>query len=387
LWNTFIHTPELLYHNDFLIQYTAGQILQKFGGHFLYNPDIQLSIQQQIIPENKSDLVLLPFNHPPILAPLFSIISKLPFLPAYITWICIQLFLLALCLWIIKSKWINGTQGLQKQFVYLLSLILFYPIFISILKGQDSIVVFFAVVIWITAIVQRQYILAGIFLAFCLLRPQIALVLAVPFLFIQSKVWWSFVITAGLMVFCSLALVGFTGVFDYIAILSATAQNSQYIMNQEATVNFIGLLIRLFPEANPSLIQGIGWIYYFLAIIVLSVIFKKAWHQYMLTQNRSHLLWAIALLILVAVFFSPYLHYHDLLLLLIPIIILSYWLLPAEEISMASVALPITSISLILLFSDMLPGHWRFLGEYLLLTYILLALINIHTINKRADEW
>lgn len=75
-------------------------------------------------------------------------------------------------------------------------------------------------------------------------RPQIAVILAVPFLFNRRRVWWWFCGGAAFLALYSLALVRFEGVRDFISLLRISAIGQGFGMNQNAMFNFTGMVLR-----------------------------------------------------------------------------------------------------------------------------------------------
>ncbi len=140
-------------------------------------------------------------------------------------------------------------------------------------------------------------------------RPQIAVILAVPFLFNRRRVWWWFCGGAAFLALYSLALVRFEGVRDFISLLRISAIGQGFGMNQNAMFNFTGMVLRLLPHADIDAVHVAAWGLFLAAVIGLSVWWKSSpeihYHQ-------------IVLAVAICVFTTPHLHYHDLALLLIP---------------------------------------------------------------------
>ncbi len=152
--------------------------------------------------------------------------------------------------------------------------------------------------------------MAGIGLALTTIRPQIALLLAIPFLFKQRRVWWWFLAGSAVLVVFSILLVGITGVGTLLHILTISAGGTGYKINEIAMMNFIGLLDRLAPGISPGAARLMGWIVYAAAIVLACIIWIRS-------KNIGEK--QIGTAVLIAIISAPHLHYHDLVLLLIPI--------------------------------------------------------------------
>jgi hypothetical protein len=112
-------------------------------------------------------------------------------------------------------------------------------------------------------------------------------------------------------------------------------------------VNFIGLLWRLAPNLGGNFIHLSGWLVYGIASIGVSVMWARS-HK--ITEKQ------IGTAVILAVFAVPHLHYHDLTLLLVPLVMIMV-LLEREGIWDARNAglLPLI-LSLVLLLGSLVPA-------------------------------
>jgi hypothetical protein len=154
--------------------------------------------------------------------------------------------------------------------------------------------------------------------------------------------------------------VGWTGVQDYLHILTLSAGGEGYGMAESAMFNFTGLLLRLAPQLSLDLVHAIGWGLFAAALAGLCVLwaFSKS------IGNRH-----IALALTLSLFAAPHLHYHDLALLAISLIGLGIAMVAAGRLTAWRAAtLPIV-VSVILLFSEFWEPA-RFTVPYLLMAGI-----------------
>jgi hypothetical protein len=306
LWVKMISNPAERSGADFITFYTAGRI--SLTGKFaeVYVPQAQQAIEEGVLGFSITAEELNPFVHPPFILPVLALIALLPYVWAFHLW---ALFLLVLyfasAIFLIRTV----LHARERRMLFA-SVVLFFPAFVSILNGQDSALLLLGASLWLYGLLSKDDRLAGIGLALTTIRPHIALLLAVPFLFKQWKVWWWFLAgAAGLAVF-SVLLIGIRGTGNFLRILSISASGEGYKINEFAMLNFIGLLRRLVPGISSESTRLIGWIVYALAFVFLCLVWARSDK---IGEKQA------GLAVLVALFAAPHLHYHDLVLLLIPI--------------------------------------------------------------------
>ena len=338
LWSRMILFPAVSRPSDFSIFYTAGRIAA--SGHIsqVFNLQSQLAVQEKLLGSTFPITQVLPFNHPPLLVPLLQLISTQDYMASYWRWVLIMVCFLVAAMLVINQllravQWDKGSRSL-----YILCCVMFYPIFVGLLKGQDTAFLLLGVVIWFYGLVTRKDALAGLGLALTVIRPQIALVLAVPFLFNGRRVWWWFLAGAVILGIYSLALVRLEGLRDFINLLKISAVGQGFGMDQNAMFNFTGMALRLFPRVNINIVHIAAWGLFLAAAIGLSILWKVSPE----IQYR-HIVLAVA----VSIFAAPHLHYHDLILLLVPIIGLMIVLVKAGRLKAIGAAALTVLISVV----------------------------------------
>jgi len=118
----------------------------------------------------------------------------------------------------------HGFSARNSIFV-IVSISLFYPLFIGLLKGQDSALLFLGMTILYYGIDQQKNSLAGFGLALITIRPQLAILLGIPFIFKRQRVFGYFLVFGGCLVLYSFLLVGLPGFQDFIQLLIKSAQS------------------------------------------------------------------------------------------------------------------------------------------------------------------
>jgi hypothetical protein len=363
LWINYFHSSDLLRESDFLAFYSAGKISNDYGNDQIYNLDLEHQVQEKVVGLNFSKQNTLTFNHPPILLPFLKILACFNYETAYLL-NSLLLFLISLaCIpFFIKSfKSVNASK--MSIWMIILGVILFEPLFISILKGQDTALFFLGLSIWFTGLIRGDDRQAGIGLALTTIRPQISILLVFPHLFRKPKVFAWYTLGACLLVVYSYLLVGNQGISDYLHLLQVSNTGQGFGLNQTAMFNFSGLLLRSFPNINPTLHNSLKWGMYFFSMIASVILWKRS-----SKISYSQVLY----LVIASLFFSPHLHYHDLAVLSIPILCVLIIFIEAKIIQNNKAGLCILLISTILLISEIFDPL-RFVIPYTLLAFLFVA--------------
>jgi len=291
---------------DYLAHYSAGYIIRYVSPERLYDLDLQRHIQETIASSDRVAHYYY-YNHPPLLAGILGWVTTKDYDASYFRWgliliifystsLGLLVYLMRRFQWQTEELWILGISGL-----------LFTPAFIACLKGQDSTFLLLGVSLWTFGLLTARDRVAGLGLALAAIRPQVALVLALPFLFKRRIVWWWFLAwSLILLVYCYL-LVGVQGLEGFAQVLLFSGQSRG--IDVDKMVTLMGAILRLFPDIDPRLFQIIGYGSYGLSILFLCLLWAR---------SRAIELQHVGLAILFSMAFSPHMHNHDLSLLLIP---------------------------------------------------------------------
>ena len=348
---------------DFIAFYAAGRIAQNEGPGHVYDLDLQRHYEEQVVgfailPEHIS-----PYLHPPFVVPIAQLVSGDNFIFSFILWNLVMLaFLVGGTIPLLSLFW-EGLDRKEKM-ILLASILLFYPSFVSLINGQDSAILYLGGCLWLVGLLKKKDWLAGLGLTIMAVRPHIALPLALPFLFRRREVWWWFLLDACLLGGLTLAYAGVQGTAGFLQILLVSGGGVNYHTGEINMLNLIGLLERLLPAVSPNHIRWFGWGAYAASLISLCVLWAR---RQQLGEKE------FSLAVLLSLFTAPHFHFHDFVLLIVPIACLMLTLrrelyMPAKN----AVLLPLI-ISLALLFSY----FTKFLKDsisYIVMLFLLLAL-------------
>lgn len=363
LWVSYVRDPQVLAEADFRAFYAAGRIARQEGFGQVYDLTLERRFQAEVAGRPLTDEELLTYNHPPFLLPVLWLLARLDYPVAYIGY-CLVQSLLAVAGLPFLFRLLRARNWPRLQiWVLLVGVLLFQPLFISILKGQDTAFYLLGEILWLCGLLRDDDRMAGLGLSLTLIRPQIAVVLAIPFLFKRRKVFWWFCAGAAALGLLSLVMIGPTGVRDYLRILTISMGGQEYGLNQSAMFNFTGLALRLFPQIDPIVIRWLAWGLFAAAMVGLSVLWKVS-----PAIRIRHL----GLAVVTSLFVAPHLHYHELTLLLLPILGLAIILVEAGVLRPEkSMYLPV-AFSLLLLLGDISPA--RFVIPYLVMAFLVVGL-------------
>ena len=311
--------------SDYRAQYTGATLIKQRYRENFYTLDTQYKVQKNLLPDLQIKY-LLPFFSPPPIAFILLPLSFFPFAQGYVIFGITLLFALFLTTYIAYCS-IHIPKKVQellqiKQIDILIIIALILPLWMSIINAQLSIIWTFIVLISYLLAKNNKPELSGLTLAFIVLKPHL---LRVPVLFLAIQKQWKILkgVCIGIctLFIFSFYLIGWKGIINYVGLLIHVSKNSElYGISLLEQPTLRGILHSLFTTYLSS--QFIDGVWIAGAVITISLALRY-WRRVNNTQIFD-LQWA--LMIIIMCFTSTHTHYHDLSLLLVPIIItLNYW--------------------------------------------------------------
>jgi len=199
---------------DFTIYYSAGMMVRRGLGQEIYNRVEQFKVQKEFAPDVTIRLDALPFNHPPFEALFFVPFAYFSYFPAFVLWDCLNVGILIAIPFLLRA---HVTELQQYPWpVWVLASLGFFPIFLSLLQGQDSILLLLLYTLAFVCLKKDAEALAGALLALGLFKPHLIL----PFVFLWlirsgKKSLYGFLSMAAALGLVSLAIVGARGFLSY----------------------------------------------------------------------------------------------------------------------------------------------------------------------------
>ncbi len=356
----YVQTPGKLEGADFLTYYSVGRVAAEHGLSHVYDLDLAAVAQAETAGVLPGTQEVLPPNHPPFLYPFLALLARLPYRGAYLVYALLLFLLAAASLPALGRALKQSGWPPMQVWVAAAGILLFEPFFMSALKGQDSALLLLGGLLWFSGFLRGDDRLSGLGLSLTLIRPQIALPLALPFLFQRRRVFGWFLLGAALLGLYSFLQVGRDGAMDYLHILTLSAGGEGYGMEEAAMFNFVGLLRRLAPGLDPQTVRAIGWGFYAAALFSLC-----AWWGFSKEIRLRHPALAVSL----TLFAVPHLHYHDLTLLLVPLLSAGVAGVTAGRLRVPRAAALPMAASLLLLFAELWDPA-RYTVSYLLMAFL-----------------
>jgi len=306
---------------DFTVFYTAGTILRQGLRHQLYDPHLQYRVQQTftggVIESRRGPL---PYIHPPLEAVVFLPLTLLPYRQAFVTWDLlniIALFAVATTL----RRHLNGLRAIP-PWEFVLGFLAFFPVFLCLLQGQDSILLLLLCTLGFSALKRESDFLAGGWFGLALFKFQLVIPLVLLIAFWKRKrAAGGFAVVACVWAILSLGLVGWEGMLAYPKyVLQIAKAPSLGAVPAELMPNLRGLLegwsFLLRPsDSIPAVLSG--------GVLIVSALLLG----YAAIQGsripREQVGLAFSLAVVVAVLTSWHTNAHDLCLLVLPIVLLA----------------------------------------------------------------
>jgi hypothetical protein len=318
-------------YSDFVSLYTAGEILKRGEANHLYDLHLQYEIQKQVAPAVSTRQSALPFVRPAFEAWVFWPLAHLPYEAAFVVWNlfnCACLILATLCL----RREIPGLNNVS-PLLLVASGLSYFPVFFTILQGQDSILLLLIYVVSYAALRRDRQFLAGITLGFGIFKFPLLIPFLIPFAVKKRvSVLFGFAVTSLALGTVTVATVG----------LSTAAYYPKYLLNIDKLAvgvnraqdmpnirGLLGTLLRGGLSREMSVLLLV-----LLSVLLLAYVIRR-W-SFDSDSERATFALGLALNVVATILVSYHCHAFDLSLLLLPIGLAAGTLLSKEPIAPAT---------------------------------------------------
>ena len=170
---------------DFTVFYTGGMVLRQGIGSQLYDPHTQYQVQQQFAGEINSRQGPLPYIHPPFEALFFLPLTLLPYHVAFVTWDVLNVIALFGVALLLRQN-LDGLHAVP-PWEFVLGFLAFFPVFATLLQGQDSILLLLLCALGFNALKRNSDFLAGGWFALGTFKFQLVIPLVLLLVFWKRK--------------------------------------------------------------------------------------------------------------------------------------------------------------------------------------------------------
>jgi len=189
LWLEMIASPVERTGADFIAFYAAGRVAENAGAARVYDPALQQAVEQDQVGFDLVPGQVLLYNHAPYLIPLLELVIDGNYVASFQRWALLLLALYAISTWVLAD--LAARKGFKRAGILLTAagVMTFFPLFVSLLNGQDTAFLVLGSCLWLAGLLLDRDPMAGLGLALTTVRPQITVLLAVPFLFRRQRVF------------------------------------------------------------------------------------------------------------------------------------------------------------------------------------------------------
>jgi len=306
-WANLLADPDQRTGSDFMGVYVFGRITQTIGIQHLYEIAEHQKIEEQVVGHPVTPIF---YTHLPFMAPIAAAIVSQDYLVSFKRWAVLLLLLNALNVALLASLVDLKRFTRENALILILGAFFFDPTVSGFMNGQDTAILLLGAALWVWGMFSKRYFLAGLGLSLTTVRPQAALLLAIPFLFRHRNVFWGFVLGSSILAGLSLWLLKMDGTLKFLDSLRYIESTIWVEPHSFDMPTISGIIRRNFTVTNPSLAKAFVWSCYLAGLAGFSL----WWYKSPEVDERH-----IGLISLAAIFLLPYAHYHELTLLLIPI--------------------------------------------------------------------
>ena len=377
-WLNLLADPDQRTGSDFMGVYVFGRITQTTGIQHLYEIAEHRRVEEQVVGHAVTPIF---YTHLPFMAPIAAAIVDQDYLSSFKRWALLLLFLNALNVGLLAKVVDLKHFTSENALILLLGAFFFDPTASGFMNGQDTAILLLGAATWVWGLFSKKYLLAGLGLSLTTVRPQAALLLAIPFFFQHRRVFWGFVLGSCVLAGLSLWLLKMDGTLKFLDSLRYIEATIWVEPHSFDMPTLSGMIRRNFTVTDPAPAKTFVWMCYLAGLVAFCI----WWHKSPEITEKH-----IGLLTMAAIFLLPYAHYHELTLLLIPIFCVIRMLQRQDTVQQFYLAVLPLLVSWLSLLGFIGSGVLKFPIIYsvmLVLAYLLLTsgriLQNVHRLSTQ----
>ena len=288
--------------SDFVIFYTAGKIARSSERYQCFDVAVQQNEFRRVLGATSMPEKMIYVRCMPVIFPLLMPFTLVSLSTAHVIWCCISLAVAVLGGFLMLRQ--IGGLGWNDCWLWLLGLGASFPVFMTLLTGQFSLLMLGLFEIYFWAWYRKRDFIAGTVLALTVFRPQYAVFWGLPALIGKRWKLLATCLCAELaVVSITAATIGFGNILYYPRFL--TQLETAASPNAQAMPCLRGLLNLFFPDASAL---RICVVIFTLTIILLGFIWLKVLKQ---NASASAPKWLMLIGTILALLVSPHSHLYD----------------------------------------------------------------------------
>jgi hypothetical protein len=306
---------------DFTAFYAAGQIVRQGQGNRLYDPREQWLVEQEFARDVAIRQGPLPYLRLPFEALVFLPLTLLSYPAAYVFWLLLNLGAVTAV-----ALFLRRQLGPLKEFpawLPILAALAFTPVFLTLLQGQDSMLLLLFYSLAYVDLREGADFRAGCWLGLGLIKPHLVFpFVAITFLRGKHKVAGGFLLVAVVLLLISLVVVGGSGFLRYPGYLWELEQHTERgLVQPRDNPNLRGLVEGFGSRVAPSAVI-IGLIAILSAGLIAWVCIRGRGGNNGASEGRiADLIFSQAVIVSLVVSYHAFA--YDLSLLLLPIFLMT----------------------------------------------------------------
>jgi hypothetical protein len=290
----------LAFASDFVRFYTAGKIALSDERYRCYDRTVQESEFRRVLGPTNVTPEVMHIQYVPVVFPLMAPFALVPIDTAHAIWCLVSLAVAAAggCLMLRQVRQL----GWNDCGLWLLAVVASYPVFMTLLLGQISLIALGLFLIYFWAWYQKRDVLAGSIFALSIVKPHYAVFWILPALIGRRwKLLIAFVCSELVLLGITAATIGLHNIIDYPKFLLQV--ETTFRVNAPAMPCLRGVLNLFLPDEIASKVT--------LVIFALSIVLLSFVWQRILKKDSDGTLWLMLVGTLLALLVSPHTHTYD----------------------------------------------------------------------------
>ncbi len=305
-------------YGDFSALYTAGLMVRRGQGRFLYDRVEQFKLQREFAPNVDIRQGPMPFIRPPFESLLFYPLAYFSYPVALALWSLMKVGLL----WVI-ARVLPRPRPFTRIYPYWLEVLLclgFFPVFLDLFQGQDAILLLLIVTVVLNRLQSGKDVAAGAILALGLFKFHLVIPIAIMvWLAGRARILAGFLPGTAALVGLSCMISGVGVLSAYPAyLLSLNRAAGAGFVTAQSMPNLRGLLTAVLGRAPYP--GPIHWL--LLPIAVAAIVLTARLWRPLINTGFTGLGLGYSLALPVTITTSYYAYSYDMTLLIIPLFLL-----------------------------------------------------------------